>query len=152
MPSPRVTAIHPLWAIEGGRISIDGAFPIDASSLPEVHIGEQRARVVYASSSRLAAIVPAELDGGRVTVRVACGLAFADDGTLFVGDRSGTIFRVDAAGRAMTFASLPASVAAFHLAMGPDGALYVTGPTLSPYDTVYRIDREGNVTTTHTGF
>ena len=26
---------------------------------------------------------------------VACGLAFAADGTLFVGDRSGTIFRVD---------------------------------------------------------
>ena len=26
---------------------------------------------------------------------VACGLAFAPDGTLFVGDRSGTIFRVD---------------------------------------------------------
>src|SRR6185369_2104671 len=45
---------------------------------------------------------------------VACGLAFADDGTLFVGDRSGTIFRVDGKGRASTFASLPASVAAFH--------------------------------------
>ena len=29
--------------------------------------------------------------------------------------------------RATTFASLPASVAAFHLAFGPDGALYVTG-------------------------
>ena len=32
-----------------------------------------------------------------------------------------------ASGRATTFASLPASVAAFHLAFGPDGALYVTG-------------------------
>ena len=61
---------------------------------------------------------------------VACGLAFAPDGTLFVGDRSGTIFRVDRDGRATTFATLPASVAAFHLAIGPDGALYVTGPTL----------------------
>ena len=29
-----------------------------------------------------------------------------------------------------TFATLPASVAAFHLAIGPDLALYVTGPTL----------------------
>jgi sugar lactone lactonase YvrE len=61
---------------------------------------------------------------------VACGLAFAPDGTLYVGDRSGTIFRVDRAGRAETFAALPPSVAAFHLALGPDGALYVTGPTL----------------------
>src|SRR5262245_14087877 len=71
---------------------------------------------------------------------VACGLAFSVDGTLFVGDRSGTIFRVDRQGQATTFATLPASVAAFHLAFGPDGALYVTGPTLSSYDAVYRID------------
>ena len=50
---------------------------------------------------------------------VACGLAFAPDGTLFVGDRSGTIFKVDRGGQATTFASLPSSVAAFHLALGP---------------------------------
>jgi sugar lactone lactonase YvrE len=108
-------------------------------------------------SSRFEGIVYRVSDDGSPDVfasdlGVACGLAFADDGTLFVGDRSGTIFRVDAAGRAMTFASLPASVAAFHLAMGPDRVLYVTGPTLSPYDTVYRIDAGGTVTTTHTGF
>ena len=83
---------------------------------------------------------------------VACGLAFADDGTLFVGDRSGTIFRVDAKGRASTFASLPASVAAFHLAIGPDQALYVTGPTLSSYDVLYRIERDGTVAATYEAF
>ena len=76
---------------------------------------------------------------------VACGLAFAADGTLFVGDRSGTIFAVDRGGRAHPFASLPASVAAFHLALGPD-ALYVTGPTLASYDPVYRVDGDGRVT------
>jgi sugar lactone lactonase YvrE len=83
---------------------------------------------------------------------VACGLAFAADGTLFVGDRSGTIFKVDPAGRAKTFASLPASVAAFHLAIGPDGALFVTGPTLAPYDPLYRIDAGGAVTPTDASF
>src|SRR5262245_51851189 len=83
---------------------------------------------------------------------VSCGLAFAPDGTLFVGDRSGTIFRVEPSGRAHTFATLPASVAAFHLALGPDGALYVTGPTLSPYDAVYRIDTSGVVTTRSQAF
>jgi sugar lactone lactonase YvrE len=36
--------------------------------------------------------------------------------------------------------------------MGPDRALYVTGPTLSSYDVLYRIDRDGAVTTTYTGF
>jgi sugar lactone lactonase YvrE len=83
---------------------------------------------------------------------VACGLAFASDGTLFVGDRSGTIFRVDRKGQATTFSTLPASVAAFHLAFGPDRALYVTGPTLSSYDSVYRIDESGTVTTRYSGF
>jgi sugar lactone lactonase YvrE len=83
---------------------------------------------------------------------VACGLAFAADGTLFVGDRSGTIFRVDREGHAATFASLPASVAAFHLAFGPDDALYVTGPTLSSYDSVYRIDTSGTVDAVYSGF
>jgi sugar lactone lactonase YvrE len=77
---------------------------------------------------------------------VACGLAFSADGTLFVGDRSGTIFKVDQSGHASTFASLPASVAAFHLALGPDGAVYVNGPTLSSYDELYRITADGNVT------
>jgi sugar lactone lactonase YvrE len=75
---------------------------------------------------------------------VACGLAFGPDGSLFVGDRSGTIFVVDRSGKARTFATLPSSVAAFHLALGHDG-LYVTAPTLSPYDFVYRLSFDGNV-------
>ena len=37
-------------------------------------------------------------------------------------------------------ATLPASVAAFHLAVGPDDCVYVTAPTLGPYDHVYRVD------------
>ena len=76
---------------------------------------------------------------------VACGLAFSWDGALFVGDRSGTIFKVDGNGHATAFASLPPSVAAFHLAVGPERALYVTGPTLAPRDVVYRIDEQGTV-------
>jgi sugar lactone lactonase YvrE len=83
---------------------------------------------------------------------VACGLTFSSDGTLFVGDRSGTIFKVDQDGQATTFASLPASVAAFHLAHGPDDALYVTGPTLSSYDELYRIAPDGTVTTQYGRF
>ena len=47
---------------------------------------------------------------------VPTGLAFAPDGTLFVGDRSGSILRVSPDRQVETFASLPASVAAFHLA------------------------------------
>jgi len=260
MPA-RVAAIHPLKAIEGGRISIEGSgFPIGESYPPVVRIGDAPARVVFASPTRLDVMVPAGLEGGRVPVRVAdapgetaflelaspfatglhqvdnpvfdrqgnlyvtysgtrgqqvpvsifrvrsngtretfssgivnptsmaidpdgqlyvssrfegnvyrvrpdgsaeifandlgvaCGLAFASDGALFVGDRSGTIFRVDRDGRATTFAALPASVAAFHLAFGLDDTLYVTGPTLSSYDSLYRVDRNGDVTTRYERF
>jgi DNA-binding beta-propeller fold protein YncE len=83
---------------------------------------------------------------------IACGLAFAPDGTLYVGDRSGTIFRVDRGGRAEAFAALPPSVAAFHLALAPEGALYVAAPTLSSYDRIYRIDPHGAVTEPYIGF
>jgi sugar lactone lactonase YvrE len=75
---------------------------------------------------------------------VACGLAFDRAGDLYVGDRSGTIFRIREK-RAQPFATLPASVAAFHLAFSPDGELFASGPTLSTYDHVYRIGPDGNV-------
>ena len=78
---------------------------------------------------------------------VASGLAFGRDGSLFVGDRSGTIFRLDHKGRATTFASLPSSIAAFHLAMSPGGTLFVSAPTLASYDSLFTIDSEGRVET-----
>jgi sugar lactone lactonase YvrE len=262
MPFPRVTDVHPARAIDGGRIAIHGSdFPVDDERLPVVHVGDKRARVVFASPLRLDVIVPAGItargpvpvhvagangDAGTVEIAatlatglhqvdspifdrqgnlyvtysgtrgqqvpvsvfrvrpngtretfssgvvnptsmaidadgliymssrfegivyrlmpdgsvepfatdlgVACGLAFSWDGTLFVGDRSGTIFSVDRNGRATSFASLPPSVAAFHLAVGRERALYVTGPTLSPYDVVYRIDEQGAVGIRSQGF
>ena len=259
--SARVAAIHPPCAIEGGRITIEGAgFPVGAPSLPDVRVGSASARLVYASPTALSAIVPAGLDAGPAPVTVAgvssatarveiaapfatglhqvdnpifdregnlyvtfsgtrgqqvpvsifrvrpdgtrepfssgivnptsmaidaqerlyvssrfegavyrvmpdgtteifandlgvaCGLAFSSDGSLFVGDRSGTIFRIDRGGHAQPFASLPGSIAAFHLAFGPDEALYVAGPTLSSRDAIYRIDRSGAITKRFEGF
>jgi sugar lactone lactonase YvrE len=50
------------------------------------------------------------------------------------------------------FATLPASVAAFHLAFGPDESLYVTAPTLSSRDPVYRIPPSGAVEVFYEGF
>jgi sugar lactone lactonase YvrE len=83
---------------------------------------------------------------------VPTGLAFARDGALFVGDRSGTIFRVSPTRQVEPFASLPASVAAFHLAFGPDDHLYVTAPTLAAHDVVYRISPDRLVDTLCDGF
>jgi sugar lactone lactonase YvrE len=108
-------------------------------------------------SSRFEGVVYRVKPDGRVEkfasdLGVACGLAFSPDGSLFVGDRSGTIFRVSAAGRAVPFASLPPSVAAFHLAIDREETLYVSAPTLSSVDPIYRIDRRGEVSVIATGF
>jgi sugar lactone lactonase YvrE len=108
-------------------------------------------------SSRFDGTVYRVFEDGRTEVvasdlGLACGLAFAPDGTLFVGDRSGTLFHIDEKGRTNTLTSLPASVAAFHLAMGPDSALYVTGPTLASYDRIYRVSMTGRVETVDASF
>jgi sugar lactone lactonase YvrE len=257
--NPRVLSVLPPRAIEGGRVTLAGEDLIGDAPAPDVRILDRPARVVLASSTRVAVLVPGGItESGPLPVRVggvdqgvkishaaplatglhqvdspvfdregnlyvtysgtrgqqvpvsifrvrpngtretfssgivnptsmaidpegtifvssrfegtvyrlepdgttrtfasdlgvACGLAFAPDGTLFVGDRSGTIFKLDKSGRAEAFATLPSSVAAFHLALGADG-LYVSGPTLAPYDAIYRIDEHGNVTTFSTAF
>ncbi len=76
---------------------------------------------------------------------VATGLAFDSAGTMYVGDRSGTIYKVNAIGEEKSWAELESSVSAYHLAFGPDDALYVTGPTVSSFDSIYRIDQNGEV-------
>jgi DNA-binding beta-propeller fold protein YncE len=253
MPSATITAVRPVRAVEGGRITIEGrGFPLEASLTASM--AGVSARVAFASPRRLVLVVPEEIEGGEVAIRVpgvsgeaahvaigakwatglhqvdspvfdaegnlfvtysgsrgqeaavslfrvtregtrepfasgivnatsmaigpdrrlyvssrfegavyrfdasgtheqvaadlgaACGLAFDTEGAMYVGDRSGTVFRVQG-GRASVFATLPPSVAAFHLAMSPEDELYVTGPTLNPYDHIYRIDRQGRVHT-----
>lgn len=251
---PRITAVRPPRAVEGGRVTLEGAdLRPDGTSLPDVRLGAQSARVACASKRAVSVVVPPGVEGGRTPVRVgaarretafidvgvrlatglhqvdnpavdgdgaiyctcsgprgeqapvsvfrvqrdgfrepfvsgitnatsmafapdgrlhvssrydgtvyrvaadgsfeaavsdlgvACGLAFSPDGALYVGDRSGTVFRIGSGDRTTPFATLPASVAAFHLAWGPDDALYVTGPTLATRDRVYRLDRAGRV-------
>lgn len=82
---------------------------------------------------------------------IATGLAFDQRGDLFVGDRSGTIYRVNGIGEATPWASLEPSVSAYHLAFGPDDALYVSGPTVSSYDSIMRIDQSGELTVFYRG-
>ncbi len=83
---------------------------------------------------------------------VPTGLAFGRDGSLYVGDRSGTVFRISPDRRVESFATLPPSVAAFHLAFGPDDCLYVTAPTLASHDPLYRITPDRLVDTVVDGF
>jgi sugar lactone lactonase YvrE len=76
---------------------------------------------------------------------VATGMVFDQDGNLYVGDRSGTIFKISRQRQIYVFATLEPSLAAYHLAFGPDDFLYVTGPTTSSFDSVVRISRDGHV-------
>jgi hypothetical protein len=108
-------------------------------------------------SSRFEGRVYRVFDDGRYEtvasdLGVACGLAFGADGSLYVGDRAGTIFKIGRDGRTETYASIPASIAAFHLAMSPDGVLYVSAPTLSSYDSVRRVLPGGAVETLNMSF
>jgi sugar lactone lactonase YvrE len=81
----------------------------------------------------------------------ATGITFNHEGKMFVGDRSGTIYAVNEIGESTTFATLEPSMAAYHLAFGPDGYLYVTGPNISSFDSVMRISPEGEVSRFFTG-
>jgi len=76
---------------------------------------------------------------------VASGLAFDHESSLYVGDRQGTIFKISPNRQIFVFATLEPSIAAYHLAFGPDGYLYVTGPTTSSFDSVYRVAATGEV-------
>ena len=76
---------------------------------------------------------------------VATGLAFDRDGNLYAGDRTGTIFKINPQRQIFVFATVEPSVAAYHLAFGPEGDLYVTGPTTSSFDHVYKISPSGEV-------
>lgn len=76
---------------------------------------------------------------------VATGVAFDHEENLYVGDRSGTIFKISRSRQIYVFATLEASISAYHLAFGPDGCLYVSGPTTSSFDCVYRVSPAGEV-------
>lgn len=255
---PTITSVIPTRVVEGGRVSLAGS-GLPTEIVPSVVVGEEPARTLFASSTKIVIDLPDDIEGGRTPVRIedlpgetiylsvgsvwatglhqvdnpvfdrggnlfvtysgsrgqespvsvfrvtpagtrepfasgivnatslaigpdghlyvssrfegsvhrikddgsheqvasdlgiACGLTFDDEGRMYVGDRSGTIFRVRD-GQATTFATLPASVAAFHLAMSPDGELFVSGPTLGTYDHIHRINRAGDVRTVPTPF
>jgi len=82
---------------------------------------------------------------------IATGIAFDREQNLYVGDRSGTIFKIGRDRQIFVFATLEPSISAYHLAFSPDGVLHVTGPTTSSFDSVYRIDEHGTVSIFYRG-
>ena len=111
--------------------------------------------VLYVSSRHDGIIYQVSPGGNLATyvegMGVATGIAFDEDGNLYVGDRSGTVFKISRQRQIYVFATLEPSIAAYHLAFGPDGYLYITGPTTSSFDAVHRISRDGHVETFYRG-
>ena len=106
---------------------------------------------MYVSSRHDGAVYRVAPNGTMTTyaegMGVATGIAFDRNQNLYVGDRSGTIFKIGRDQQVFVFATLEPSVSAYHLAFGPQGDLFVTGPTTSSFDCVHRIDPHGTVHT-----
>ncbi len=105
--------------------------------------------VLYLSSRHEGVVYQVSPSGNTVTyvegMGVATGIAFDRDDNLYVGDRSGTIFKISRQRQVYVFATIEPSIAAYHLAFNDDGYLFVTGPTTSSFDVVHRISPLGEV-------
>jgi sugar lactone lactonase YvrE len=156
-----------LWAIEGGRITLQGeGFPVDPA-VPHVRVGAQPARLGAASPSSLTVMIPEGAEGGSTAIRIdelpgestfveigaplVTGVHHVDSpaydrhGNLYVtfsGSRGQqapvAIFIVRQDGTREPFVTdLPNPTS---LAFGPDGRLYVS----SRFDgSVYRVEPDG---------
>jgi len=116
---------------------------VDAES--QLYVSSRHEGVVYRVTPEGQRSVFAEGMG------IATGIAFDPEGNLYVGDRSGTLFKVGRDRQIFVFATLEPSIAAYHLAFATDGSLYVTGPTTSSFDSVYRVSPEGKVSSFYRG-
>ncbi len=160
-PGPRVTAVDPIRAIEGGRVTVRGIGLLgDDDRIPAVFFGSTPSRLAVFSSRVLTALVPGDLDGGRTplriggvpgeTVFVTVGAAIATgvhqvDSPVF--DREGNLYVTYSGSRGEQ-----APVAIFKVA--PDGTrtpfvsglVNPTSMTIGPDDRLYVSSRfEGHV-------
>jgi len=114
-----------------------------------------RAGQMYVSSRFDGAVYRVAPNGTMSTyaegMGIATGIAFDRSENLYVGDRSGTIFKIAPDRQIFVFATIEPSVSAYHLAFGPSGDLFVTGPTTSSFDSVYKVDVHGTVSNFYRG-
>jgi len=129
--------------------------PFFAEIMNPTAIAFDRAGQMYVSSRHDEKVYRVARNGTMSTyaegMGVATGIAFDAAENLYVGDRSGTIFKIARDRQIFVFATLEASVSAYHIAFGPQGDMFVTGPSTSSYDCVYKVDPHGTVSVFYRG-
>jgi sugar lactone lactonase YvrE len=125
--------------------------PFVSEMMNATSIAFDRQGQMYVSSRNDGAVYKVSPTGSVSTysegLGIATGIAFDGEQSLYVGDRNGTIFKIARDQQMFVFATLEMSVSAYHLAFGPAGDLFVTGPN----DRVFKIDPNGTVTTFYKG-
>ena len=129
--------------------------PFLSEMMNATSIAFDREGQMYVSSRHDEAVYKVAPNGTESTyaegMGVATGIAFDAAENLYVGDRSGTIFKIARDRQIFVFATLEASVSAYHIAFGPQGDMFVTGPSTSSYDCVYKVDPHGTVSVFYRG-
>jgi len=129
--------------------------PFVVEMMNATSIAFDRQGVMYVSSRHDGAVYRVAPNGAMSTyaegMGIATGIAFDREQNLYVGDRSGTIFKIAPDRQVFVFATLEPSVSAYHLAFSPQGDLFVTGPTTSSFDCIYKINPSGTVSAFYRG-
>jgi sugar lactone lactonase YvrE len=129
--------------------------PFLSDMMNATSIAFDRAGEMYVSSRNDEAVYKVAPNGTMSTyaegMGVATGIAFDREENLYVGDRNGTIFKISRDRQIFVFATLEPSVSAYHLAFGPQGDLFITGPSTSSFDCVHKVDPHGTVSVFYRG-
>jgi hypothetical protein len=73
------------------------------------------------------------------------GLAINSLGEIYVGDQTGSLFKVDATGRASFQASLPESFKGYHFIFSPDNELYISLPSSVGKNYIYKMNTKREI-------
>ena len=139
------------------RVSLDGNIePFLAEIVNPTAIAIGPDGCLYVSSRHLGTVYRSTYDKQvekfADDLGVATGLVFDSAANLIVGDRNGRIYRIEPDGHREVLCSLEPSVSAYHIVIDEKDSCYVSGPTLSTRDSIYRISREGEVEVYFRGF
>src|SRR6266436_4769957 len=156
---PEGAASGPVVVSTNGHVSnahsIEVAVPVADNLHPVANPALDREGEMYVSSRHDEAVYKVAPNGTVSTyaegMGVATGIAFDAAENLYVGDRSGTIFKIARDRQIFVFATLEPSVSAYHIAFGPQGDMFVAGPSTSSFDCVYKVDPHGTVSVFYRG-